>query len=260
MQAFTQRWADGKDIYSLLKASHWDIKFKMLHYQPSAQNNSWRCIVKVPIFSDIYSHSATFNLQLIQAIRNQVLHSGEQLGPPPPPSARWIVLWWLTLHNCFRRVNEDWLIWLKQKGASGWQCGIRSLPALCELIRDCHTGNPVHDILLLLPVTAQASPAHPYISNLSLLHCLCVHPSYWMSFRRAIQEPVPHQGGSRHFPSMRCNEMIKYQVYYCIPLDVNFQMGKAWTQDSLFQLHYHPKTDYSFLTTELSKLHILKHM
>lgn len=140
MQAFTQRWADGKDIYSLLKASHWDIKFKMLHYQPSAQNNSWRCIVKVPIFSDIYSHSATFNLQLIQAIRNHVLHSGEH-----PPECQVDCFMVIRVTQLFQ--ESKWrLTYLTETERGKWVKVWHTLPALCELIRDCHTGNPAHDI------------------------------------------------------------------------------------------------------------------
>ena len=142
MQAVTQRWADGKDIYSFLKASHWGIKFKTLHYQPSAQNNSWRRTAKVPIFSDIYSYSATFNFQLIQAVKNHILHSSEYHAPPECQV------------DCFTAINvtqlfqeRKWrLTYLTETEGGKWVTVWRTLPASCELIKDCQTGNPVHYI------------------------------------------------------------------------------------------------------------------
>lgn len=203
MQAFIQRWADGKDIYSLLKASHWGIKFKTLHYQPSAQNNSWTRIAKVPIFSDIYSHSATFNFQLIQAIKNHVLHSSEHHAPP------------VCQVDCFTVINVTQLFQERKIDLSDWnrrgQVGdsVTYAPSFTRANERLPDRQPcAWHLLLLLPVAAQASPAHLYFSNLFLLRCLCAHPSYWMSFQRAIQEPAPHPWRSRRFPSMRCNEMI----------------------------------------------------
>lgn len=142
MQAFTQRWADGKDIYGLLKASHWGIKFKTLHYRPSAQNNSWRHIAKVPIFSGIYSHSATFNFQLIQAIKNHVLHSSEHHAPP------WCQVDGFAAINVTRLSRErKWrLTYLTETEGGNWVTVWHTLPALCALIKDYQTGNPVHDI------------------------------------------------------------------------------------------------------------------